>query len=269
MDSISIHIGLNKLNPSIYYGDSGALNACVNDAYAMAGIALSKGFSSVKLLINEKATCQNFIKEMDSAISSLSPGGILFLTFAGHGGQIPSKISPGDMDEVWCFFDGIIKDNDLCNYWAKLSKGIRVLLISDSCHSGGIVRFEEEGKWTYLQDLNSKVPISRGIQNFVFGEESESNIVKWETCKNGKPIEASIRLLSACDSHEKAKDGASHGAFTTALLKVWQGGDFKGNYLDYFSQISEMMENRKSQIPQHVLVGKSDAQFNNQLPFSI
>jgi hypothetical protein len=43
-------------------------------------------------------------------------------------------------DETWCLFDGQIVDDELYSLYAKFAKGVRILIFSDSCHSGTVAK---------------------------------------------------------------------------------------------------------------------------------
>jgi len=53
---LSIHIGLNHVDPAQYEGWDGALNACVADAKDMHALAQKRGFKENLLLLDEEAT---------------------------------------------------------------------------------------------------------------------------------------------------------------------------------------------------------------------
>ena len=49
-----------------------------------------------------------------------------------------------------------------------------------------------------------------------------------------------VMLLAAAQENEKAKDKGhddAHGVFTQALLEVWDGGAFQGNYVDLHREL--------------------------------
>jgi len=43
---LSLHLGLNRVDPDHYQGWDGQLSGCVNDAQAMSSIALTQSFSA-------------------------------------------------------------------------------------------------------------------------------------------------------------------------------------------------------------------------------
>ena len=44
------------------------------------------------------------------------------------------------LDETWCLYDGQLIDDELYFELSKFAAGVRILVLSDSCHSGTVVR---------------------------------------------------------------------------------------------------------------------------------
>ena len=148
---ISLHIGVNRLDPTKYpliqnspddpAGWVGTLTACEKDAKDMSQIAKENGFEST-VLLTEDATSENVIKAMQHAAANLEAGDMFFLTYAGHGGQLPDH--SGDerdgVDETWCLHDRQFLDDEQYALYSDFKEGVRVLILSDSCHSGTVSR---------------------------------------------------------------------------------------------------------------------------------
>ena len=49
-----------------------------------------------------------------------------------------------DYDETWCLKDKQVIDDELFNIYAKFKKGVNILILSDSCHSGSVSRTKED-----------------------------------------------------------------------------------------------------------------------------
>jgi len=135
----SIHIGLNAVDAQNYEGWTGQLSGSVNDALALQGVADSMGFLST-LLINSDATSVRVIQEILATSYLLKAGDILLLTYSGHGGQVydASGDEPERMDETWVLYDRELIDDELYALWTQFLPGVRIVVISDSCHSGTI-----------------------------------------------------------------------------------------------------------------------------------
>ena len=99
---LSIHFGLNSVDPNHYNGWSGKLQACEADAKDMARIAGERDFESTTILTRD-ATASKVTSAISDAAGKLEEGDILFLTYSGHGGQVPD--TNGDeqdrRDETW------------------------------------------------------------------------------------------------------------------------------------------------------------------------
>lgn len=142
---ISVHIGVNLLDRVNFYKNTTLkdLKSCVNDAVEMKKLAARKGFQPKDVLQNpKKAAVKELIKNI--AKNELDEGDIFLITFSGHGGQIKDRNRDERfdrflLDETWCLFDKPMSDDEILDLWTDFKEGVRVLIISDSCHSGGMI----------------------------------------------------------------------------------------------------------------------------------
>lgn len=139
---LSIHVGVNRIDAK-HYGTAGILHGCENDAQAMQTLAVDRGFEPL-LILSERATAEAVLGAIGRAAGALGSGDTLFLTYAGHGSQVPAGEGEGDeddaMDETWCLYDRMLIDDELYAAWLSFKAGVRVVVLSDSCHSGTISR---------------------------------------------------------------------------------------------------------------------------------
>jgi hypothetical protein len=157
---ISLHIGLNYIDPA-YYGDEGRLSGCENDANDCLSIAKSKGFSATRFL-NKEATRTRVLQFIKKASTLLTTGDIFLISYSGHGSYRPDQ--NGDeidqQDETWCLYDGMLIDDELKAVWTRFKAGVRILILSDSCHSGtvekGFLDQKDEGKKAISRSLPIK-----------------------------------------------------------------------------------------------------------------
>ena len=85
--AISMHIGLNLVDPKAYEGWSGPLAACEFDANDMAAIAKSQGMAATKLL-TKAGTRKAVLAGIRAAAKALKKGDLFLLSYSGHGGQV-------------------------------------------------------------------------------------------------------------------------------------------------------------------------------------
>src|SRR5262249_21113044 len=138
---LSVHIGLNGVDPTHYAGWDGELVACESDANDMAALAKSQHIKPI-ILLTKRATRDNVLKAIRDAAKKLKAGDLFMLSYSGHGGQVPdvSGDEADKKDETWCFYDGEFIDDELYNELGGFASGVRIVVLSDSCHSGTVTR---------------------------------------------------------------------------------------------------------------------------------
>src|SRR5512143_242968 len=137
----SLHLGLNAVKPGSYGGWSGDLVACEFDASDMAALARGRGMKAT-VLLTRKATRARVLGALRAAARTLRRGDLFFLSYSGHGGQIPDVTGEeaDKKDETWCLYDGELIDDELYYELSRFVPGVRILVLSDSCHSGTVTR---------------------------------------------------------------------------------------------------------------------------------
>lgn len=275
---IALSIGVNFLDPNHYGNWDGKLNGCEHDAYAMSNISKSKNFSTT-ILLSRDATVVNVIQKIENATEILKSGDIFILTYAGHGGQIEDKNADEDdkKDETWCLYDRQLLDDELNYYLSKFHRGVRILVFSDSCHSGTITRAPRSNekkinKYNSNCDNNGILyrfaPInvlSRTYKQHI--KEYEKIIFNPEIKKFNGNINATVLTISGCQDDQLARDGPYNGLFTSNLLRTWDNGNFVGSYKEFHKQITEKMPNE--QTPNYEVIGIANKDFEHQNPFTI
>ena len=137
----SLHLGLNRVSAAAYEGWDGPLAACEFDANDMAAIARRKGMKPT-VLLTKQTTRAKVLAGIRATAKALQSGDLFFLTYSGHGGQIPDidHEEVDRKDETWCLYDGELIDDELYFELSKFAAGVRILVLSDSCHSGTVTR---------------------------------------------------------------------------------------------------------------------------------
>lgn len=262
---ISIHIGLNKVDPAHYDGWDGALSGCINDANDMLAIAKKKGFASVTLL-DEQATAKAVTKAIADAAKRLSAGDILLFTYSGHGGQVrdTNHDEKDRRDETLCLYDRELVDDELYTLWKKFKKGVRIFMLSDSCHSGSNARGPRPSG-----EFRRRRGMPRQLADRVYAKHKKlyDDIQKKNAGSERARVGASLILISGCMDNQTSADGARNGLFTETLKKVYRNGAFKYGYERLRGEIVQLMP--PDQTPNYYLVGTKNPTFENQKPFSI
>jgi hypothetical protein len=267
---MALTIGLNKVDPKHYEGWSGELNACEADAKDMAEIAKSKKFQ-VKSLLTKTATRAKVMAEIAKAAKALKADDIFMLSYSGHGGQLPdlNDDEPDSQDETWCLYNGELVDDELYAAFGKFKEGVRVLVFSDSCHSGTVVKLAYYRGTSISQAVRYRnMPPDAALRTYRKNKRFYDKILKDAKLKGAEEkVKASVLLISGCQDNQLSSDGDFNGLFTSQLLKVWKNGVFKGNYKKFHKEIVKRMP--PDQTPNYFRAGKTDKKFEAQAPFAV
>ena len=291
--ALSLHIGLNSVSAAAYAGWEGPLAACEFDANDMAAIAKARGMKP-SVLLTKKGTRANVLAAMRSAAKALKAGDLFFLTYSGHGGQVPDvsgEEADDKKDETWCLFDGQLIDDELYFELARFAAGVRVLVLSDSCHSGTVTRAGPPAEAT-VQQRPKLMPAAVAMRTYrehqAFYDKLQLDLARLAGDRSVDPdtalanlsagVSASGRLtaivrkfnpavvlISGCQDNQTSMDGDQNGAFTEALLKVWNHGAWRGGYAAFHARIRAALP--PTQSPNLFTLGQSGA-FLAQQPFT-
>ena len=286
--ALSLHIGLNAVSAAAYEGWDGPLAACEFDANDMAAVAKSRGMKPT-VLLTKKGTRANVLAGMRSAAKALAAGDLFFLTYSGHGGQVPdvSGDEADKQDETWCLYDGQLIDDELYFELSKFKAGVRILVLSDSCHSGTVTRAPPAppppGQRVKLMPAAVAMRVYREHQAFYdklqldVAKAAGEKVVDPDTALANvaasgrlsaivKKFNPAVVLVSGCQDNQTSMDGEHNGAFTEQLLKAWANGAFKGNYGSFHARIKAAMP--ATQTPNLFTLGKAGS-FLAQAPFTV
>src|SRR5262249_7686434 len=293
---LSVHVGLNSVDPKHYAGWSGDLVACEFDAKDMAALARAQNIKPT-LLLTRRATRANVLEAVRAAAKTLGSGDLLFLSYSGHGGQIPdvSGDEPDKKDETWCLYDGELIDDEMFNELSSFADGVRIIVLSDSCHSGSVVRAripETVAGSGRSKMMPPSVAMRTYAQNKAFYDKLQEKVAEdaGRAARSVDPdaalaqlhatgsnrlsgiagkVRASVILISGCQDNQTSMDGDHNGAFTEELLRVWNNGHFNpehGTYVNFHAMIKAGMP--ASQTPNFFTLG-TVALFAKQRPFTI
>ncbi|CUR57234.1 putative Peptidase C14 caspase catalytic subunit p20 [metagenome] len=262
MAGYALHIGLNHVDPSKYGGWDGRLQGCLNDAASMKSLAEAAGFTSTTLL-DEAATAAGVTAAIGALAAGCSDGDLCLISYSGHGGQVADEDGDEDeaQDETWVCFDRQLLDDELHLAWSQFPAGARVLVISDSCHSGSVVRDEVERQ------------VSRGMPEEERERDNEARgaayrAIKQQVAGRGDiDVAASVLLISGCQDDQVSYDGEGNGAFTQSLLQTWAEGAFEGDYSAFHADIVANMTTDQTPNLNSDLV--ADPAYLTQQPFAV
>lgn len=270
--ALSINVGLNSVDPGRYGGWDGQLVACEFDAQDMRALAESNGIGEGRVLLTAEATAEAVTAAIGDAARRLEPGDLLFLTYSGHGGQVDDTTGEEDdrLDETWVLFDRQLLDDELYDLWGQFEPGVRIFVLSDSCHSGSVTRQLRARFDEIVRDQERRtkeLPPDVQAKEIRAHRDEYAAIQKAHPSGDETPVGAHVLLISGCQDEQLSLDGASNGLFTQTLLGVWAKGTFEGDYATLHEQIVARMP--EEQTPELSLVGAPSEEFEHERPLTV
>jgi subtilisin family serine protease len=263
--ALSLHIGINNVDPSYYQGIVPPLFGCLTDMANMRDMAQKLGYNAVSLE-NSQATRNAILQHIESLGKLLEPGGTLLITYAGHGAPIPDSDNDEEdkKDESWVTYDGFLLDDEINNCLSGIPAGKRVVIVSDSCHSRTVSR-EVLPPDTLVRSISKEK-----VKAILKANNESVNQLRASVSAKLTP-KAHIKLLSACKDDQFAKETGGAGVFSTQILKLLDElANLKRttNYNDFILEINKRM-NDSQQIAGILNTGAPSPAFDNEHPFSI
>ena len=240
------------------FGDTNDLRGCVNDANDWSTL-LQKHFDfpNVTQLLNADATKQNIIKELKNLLVGAQAGDVLVFTNASHGTYLAD--TDGDepkFDEALCPYDSdsnLLIDDELRELFLNIPDGVRLTVISDSCHSGSVTRVA-------VNEYRRNRQLSPALLNKPVLSPEEMRIARKSAEKFPESGMNEI-LLSGCKSNQTSADAYIandyHGAMSYYAIKAITDAGYKLTYAELHDALLPLLEDENyDQIPQ--LEGKDE-----------
>jgi len=213
------------------------LEGAVNDAQLIESILSSDklGFKDIAILKNQEATADAILSTLQrKLIDETSKGDIRVVFYSGHGSTVRNQASKErfQLDQTIVPADHYkgnvpdIRDKELSRIlWKAGEKGVKVIFIADSCHSGGLSR----GAWNQ-RGLTRTAKTTPGPEAKGYPVQiNDPADIDPQTGKEINPVDAGVVFLSASQDDEPAQENPDtpegpHGAFTWALRKALEQG---------------------------------------------
>uniref|UniRef100_A0A7N0TFS4 Peptidase C14 caspase domain-containing protein n=1 Tax=Kalanchoe fedtschenkoi TaxID=63787 RepID=A0A7N0TFS4_KALFE len=234
-----------------YPGTKAQLKGCINDVTRMRQSLLDRfGFSSddITVLIDTddsypQPTGKNIRQAIQNLIRSAQPGDVLFVHYSGHGTRLPAETGEDDdtgYDECIVPCDmNLITDDDFREFVDQVPEGCLLTIVSDSCHSGGLIDEAKEqiGESTKPKDEEDGNESSGGSR---FGFRSFLHkTVEGALESRGIHVPSKFRYQGAGGGEEQEEDVADRGVDDT-----YEGGDYVKSRSLPLSTFIEMLKQK-------------------------
>jgi metacaspase-1 len=230
-------IGIND-----YPGTGSDLSGCVNDAHDWSQELTKRGFDT-ELMLDAEATGDAMRDGIRRKLQAASSGDVVVITYSGHGTWVrdDNGDEPDGRDEALCPYDiaahGPLLDDELYDLLCERARGTRVVMISDSCHSGTVARF--------APSLRASADTVRFLPPSIFLSPDEAaRAAKMPRVTAGRPRHAAL-LMSGCRDLEYSYDAhfgdRPNGAFTYVALGALRELPAHATYADWMSAIARQL----------------------------
>jgi hypothetical protein len=254
--AVSIHIGVD--NPGGPGDPRTLLQECESAAWRMAELAYQAGYDSMLVLRGATATLSAVQAALFNASQLLEKDDLLLVSYSGHGSQKRNLLANerDKTDEAWSLHDGELVDDTLAGWWRQFRPGVRIVMVSESCYSGGMDRGDDDvpapAHWRRRRRMRSYRDADEAIAPC---------IVSSQQCAE---IRATVLILAASRDYQESEEKL----FTDCLLEVWNRGAFAGDYCELFGKVKQKVMDRKpEQRPQILMLGTPDREFPRQPAF--
>jgi hypothetical protein len=251
MAKLALCIGVND-----YPGTGSDLAGCVNDAHDWRAALEGRGFS-VSTLLDRQATGKAMRERMGSLVAQARAGDTVLIQYSGHGSFVPD--SNGDesdgTDECLCPYDvgakGPVTDDDLFEIFSAKVAGVRLVMISDSCHSGTVARFNPITTPPSIKGGHAPQRKVRFLAPQVFLSRAEvARLGSGRGMRRASsPGRHAALLMSGCQDVEYSYDawfeGRPNGAFTFVALRELQKLKKTATYQDWFDRIRKVLPSQQ------------------------
>jgi len=241
-----------------YPGTPAQLSGCANDAAHMRDYLRGQGFDDITVLLDRDCTRQAIERELDRLVGSLTGRDLGVFYDSGHGTEGSISLTPGApaiRHEGIVPYDyrtaGILWDEKVREILAYVHSDARMVMILDTCFSGGMyrlappltdhyrrARYLAPEEWLRDVDVESEIDrlFAADDQRIVMDERQV--VLDQIAAVASRPTEKAypVLLLAASKPGQVAwcadmphpldptsDGGVPQGAFTYALLEVLQG----------------------------------------------
>ena len=273
MTKAGLHIAVDKTDRKSYSGSFKDLEACVADARALEDLAKARGFTT-EHLHDSKATAEAVLAKLGELAGRLVGGDVLFLSYSGHGSQVPGAADASEddtLDETWVLHDRQLLDDEIFQALAAFAAGVRIFVTSDSCNSGTALRLDRGSRTAATEPVAPPGTRQRWFPWNARKKDFEHRRALYESVRAGldpqvTAVEASVIYFAACQDGQSALEKDGQGCFTRAFLNGAKSGEHR-SYAALFGSIATEMSDLE-QVPNYVPMGRDDLAFDESEPLT-
>lgn len=252
MARYALCIGIND-----YPGTGSDLAGCVNDANDWSAALAKRGFAT-STLFDKKATGDAMRAAIAATLKRATTGDSVVIQYSGHGSFVPDADGdePDGNDECVCPYDiyskGPITDDELFRLYSDRKAGVKLLIISDSCHSGSVSKFAPIRTPPTLRGKNAPQRKVRFLPPAAFLSKAKvgrMGLANRAIRRSNPPGRYAGLLMAGCQDTEYSYDayfnGRPNGAFSFVALRALESLKPSATYRDWFAAIQKFLPSQQ------------------------
>lgn len=260
MTKTALCVGIND-----YPGTSADLSGCVNDVNDWKAALEPRGFT-VTTLIDRDATKGNMVESLTKLFRDAASGDTVVFQYSGHGSFVADLDGdePDGRDEVLCPSDigssVYLVDDELHELFGLAKPGVKIVFLSDSCHSGSVSRFRMADPDVDHGTKSRFLPPETFLRDF----EMPGVAVASRGRRKRRAKAPRALLVSGCLDHQTSADawfgGRANGAFSHYALRTLKQLPAGATYRQWHAAIRQHLPS--VYFPQEPNLFASNAQAN-------
>jgi len=208
-------------------------------------------------LLDRRATGGAIRQAIRDLLARSRPDDVALVQFSGHGSFVPDEDGdePDGADECLCPHDvtrkGPITDDELFELFSARPAGVKVVMISDSCHSGTVARFApiRTPPTTAGPDAPRRTVRFLPPDAFLSRREAARLGSRRAARRSSPPGRYAGLLLAGCQDIEYSYDayfkGRPNGAFTFVALRALATLKKDATYRHWYQAIRQSLPSRQ------------------------
>jgi hypothetical protein len=208
-----LNVGVNKYSPS-YYGKGNNLSQCITDATRLNEL-FETTFKATSILLKD-STAKEFTSAIDQLTNTAKENDLVVITVSSHGTyqDTGNKRATG-----LCMTNKVVWDYEVRELIKKFAKGVRVLVITDACHSESTFRL-----------LGKNAP--EGLKKRFLQLPKAATILPTKGSKT--QFKCAFIHMASCNIYQPSYETKAGGAWTNALLEAIEAHQDEGSYYKVF-----------------------------------
>lgn len=238
---LGLFVGIND-----YPGTDSDLGGCIDDANDWAAFFSTYLTEQPTMLLNEGATKDRILSHLQAKVTHLRPGELFVFTYSGHGTWMPDMDGdePDGRDEALCPFDmsetNLVLDDEIAEIFARRHPDSKILMITDSCHSGTVFRMagvaEVKKKIRFLPPANfvkdplklQRIAMTSTLPRVAASNKATPGVIHFAGCSDAQYC------------YDTQFNGKPNGAFTRTMLDTLKEGNC-ASYGDLIKAVREKL----------------------------